>query len=106
VLSPFLGVLGAFMTGSNTNSNVTMGLLQVETALALGLPPVLIAAAQTVGGSIGAGVSPDKAVIGSAVAGTPGREAAIARRALPYALVTTGIVGLQILALVTFGAAR
>jgi lactate permease len=106
VLSPFLGVLGAFMTGSNTNSNVTMGLLQVETALALGLPPVLIAAAQTVGGSIGAGVSPDKAVIGSAVAGTPGREAAIARRALPYALVTTGIVGLQVLALVTFGAAR
>jgi lactate permease len=106
VLSPFLGVLGAFMTGSNTSSNVTMGLLQLETALALGLPPVLIAGAQTVGGSIGAGVSPDKAVIGAAVAGTTGREAAIARRALPYALLTTGIVGCEVLALAIVGAAR
>jgi lactate permease len=106
VLSPFLGVLGAFMTGSNTNSNVTMGLLQLETALALGLPPVLIAAAQTVGGSIGAGISPDKAVIGAAVAGTAGREAAIARRALPYGLAITAIIGIEVLALAMFGAAR
>jgi lactate permease len=106
VLSPFLGVLGAFMTGSNTNSNVTMGLLQLETALALGVPPVLIAAAQTVGGSIGAGVSPDKAVIGAAVAGASGREAAIARLALPYGLLMTAMVGCEVLALALFGAAR
>lgn len=103
VLSPFLGVLGAFMTGSNTNSNVTMGLLQLETALALGLPPVLIAAAQTVGGSIGAGISLDKAAIGAAVAGTPGREAAMARRALPYGLLVVGLVGLQVLILIAVG---
>jgi lactate permease len=49
LLSPFLGVLGAFMTGSNTNSNVAMGVLQVQTAAALGLAPALIAAAQSVG---------------------------------------------------------
>jgi lactate permease len=103
LLSPYLGVLGAFMTGSNTNSNVTMGLLQMETAMALGLPAVLIAAAQTVGASIGSGIAPDKAVIGSAVAGTAGREAAIARRALPYGLVTVAIVGIEVLILALIG---
>jgi lactate permease len=36
-LSPFIGALGAFMTGSNTNSNVVFGNLQLETALALGI---------------------------------------------------------------------
>ena len=105
VLAPYLGVLGAFMTGSNTNSNVTMGLLQLETALALGLPPVLIAAAQTVGGALGSGVSPDKAVLGSAVAGTPGREAAITRRAVPYSLVIVGIVGVEVFVLASLGVA-
>ncbi len=106
VLSPYLGVLGAFMTGSNTNSNVTMGLLQLETAIALGLPPVLIAAAQTVGGALGSGVSPDKAVLGAAVAGTTGREAAITRRALPYSLVIVGLVGIEVVVLAALGAAR
>ncbi len=106
ILSPYLGVLGAFMTGSNTNSNVTMGLLQLETAIALGLPPVLIAAAQTVGGSLGSGVSPDKAVLGAAIAGTPGREAVITRRALPYTFVIVGAVGIEVLVLAALGAAR
>ncbi len=97
LLSPFLGVLGAFMTGSNTNSNVAMGVLQVETAVALGLTPALIAAAQSVGGSLGAGVSPDKAAIGASAAGIPGQEAAIMRRALPYALFAAAVVGVEVL---------
>jgi lactate permease len=101
LLSPFLGVLGAFMTGSNTNSNVMMGALQVETAAALGLAPALIAAAQTVGGSLGSGVSPDKAVIGAAVAGITGQEGRISRRAVPYNLLTVAVVGLEVLLLAT-----
>lgn len=99
ILSPFLGVLGAFMTGANTSSNITMGVLQVETAAALGLAPALIAAAQSVGGSLGAGVSPDKAAIGASAAGAPGQEPAITRRALPYALGATALVGVQVLVL-------
>jgi lactate permease len=99
LLSPFLGVQGALMTGSNTNSNVAMGGLQIETAAALGLAPALIAAAQSVGGSLGAGVSPDKAAIGAAAAGTVGQEAVIWRIALPYSLIAAGVVGLEVLAL-------
>ncbi|MBI4213908.1 MAG: L-lactate permease [Chloroflexi bacterium] len=96
LLSPFLGVLGALMTGSNTNSNVAMGALQTETALALGLTPALIAAAQSVGGSLGAGVSPDKAVVGANAAGVPGQEAAILRLALPYSLLAAAAVGVEV----------
>lgn len=97
LLSPLLGVLGSLMTGANTNSNVAMGALQVETAAALGLGPALFAAAQSVGGSLGAGVSPDKAAIGATAAGASGQEAAIVRRALPYALGIAGVVGLEVL---------
>jgi lactate permease len=101
LLSPFLGLLGAFMTGSNTNSNIMMGGLQIETAASLGLATVLIAAAQTVGGSLGSGVSPDKAVIGAAVAGVTGQEGRISRRAVPYGLLAVAVVGIEVLLLAT-----
>jgi lactate permease len=99
LLSPFLGVLGAFMTGSNTNSNVLMGALQKHTADALLLMPALIAAAQTVGGSLGSGVSPDKAVIGASILGVQGQEGAISRRAVPYTLMIVAMVGVEVIIL-------
>ena len=37
LFAPFVGTLGAFMTGSNANSNVVFGALQQETAALLGL---------------------------------------------------------------------
>ena len=37
VVSPFIGALGAFITGSNNNSNVLFGVLQMNTAQLLGL---------------------------------------------------------------------
>ncbi len=36
VVSPWIGALGAFMTGSNTNSNVVFSALQMRTAELLG----------------------------------------------------------------------
>jgi lactate permease len=63
-LSPFIGTLGAFMTGSNTNSNVVFGQLQQETALVLALSVPLILAAQTTGGAIGSLFAPAKVIVG------------------------------------------
>jgi len=51
--APFIGALGAFMTGSNTNSNVIFAGLQQQVASLLGLSPLIILAAQTTGGAIG-----------------------------------------------------
>ena len=94
-LAPYLGVLGAFITGSNTNSNIMFGPLQLQTAQALGVSAILISAAQSIGGSLGAGISPDKSVIGGAVTGLAGKEDRIMRQALPYALVATLAVGIE-----------
>ncbi len=63
-LSPFIGALGAFMTGSNTNSNVVFGELQQQTALVLALSVPLILAVQTTGGAIGSLFAPAKVIVG------------------------------------------
>ena len=74
IFSPYIGVLGAFMTGSNTNSNAMFGALQVETAAALGIGLVTIAATQSIGGSLGSSVAMSKVMAGTAVVGLGGRE--------------------------------
>ncbi len=97
VASPFIGLLGAFVTGSNTNSNVMFGPLQLYAARALALSTLLVAAAQTLGGSIGSGVAPDKALIGASVLGGEVREGEVMRRALPYGVFGVLLVGIEVL---------
>ncbi len=97
VASPFVGAFGAFATGSSTNSNVMFGPLQLYAARALAISPVLVAAAQTLGGATGSGVAPDKALIGVSVVGKGLREGDVMRQALPYALVIVLLIGLEAL---------
>lgn len=95
--SPFIGLLGAFVTGSNTNSNVMFGPLQLYASRALALSTLLVAAAQTLGGSIGSGVAPDKALIGVSVVGQGSQEGEVMRQALPYGLLCVLVIGLEVL---------
>jgi lactate permease len=62
--APFIGALGAFMTGSNTNSNVIFGDLQQSVAALVGVSPLIILAAQTAGGAIGSAFAPAKIIVG------------------------------------------
>ncbi len=97
-LSPFIGALGAFMTGSNTNSNVVFGQLQQQTALALGRSVAIILAAQTAGGAIGSSFAPAKVIVGSST--VPGaNEGSVLRYALLSGLAILGIIGLIALVL-------
>ncbi len=102
VLSPYVGVLGAFMTGSNTNSNAMFGLLQVEAAKALDIGQVTIAGAQTVGGSIGSSVAPAKVLVAAALTGLAGRESEILRLAILYVLGLVLLVGLETIIITKF----
>ncbi len=52
-VAPYIGVLGAFVSGSNTVSNTLFAALQFDTARLLALSPVLVVALQSVGGAIG-----------------------------------------------------
>jgi len=70
----WIGALGAFMTGSNTNSNVLFGLLQTRTAELLGYSLPLVLAAQTAGGAVGSIFAPTKIVVGASTAGMAGQE--------------------------------
>lgn len=102
LFSPYIGVLGCFMTGSNTNSNVMFGALQVETALTLGISPLIIASVQSIGGSLGSAIAPAKVLIGSSLVGLVGREHEVMRKAIPYCLIIVFLVGLEALIAVLF----
>jgi lactate permease len=53
VVSPFIGLFGAFIAGSSTISNLLFSSIQVETALILGFSPILGLALQAVGSAAG-----------------------------------------------------
>ncbi len=94
-LSPFIGALGSFMTGSNTNSNVVFGQLQQQTALALQLVVPIILAAQTAGGAMGGTFAPAKVIVGCST--VPGADdSRVLKLATLYSLTILVGVGLII----------
>ena len=74
LISPFIGVLGSFVSGSATISMNLFANLQYDTALVLGLPVACIVAMQCVGAAIGNMVCINNAVAASATIGTTGKE--------------------------------
>jgi lactate permease len=105
ILSPYIGMLGSFITGSNTNSNVMFGALQMETAHALGIGVVTLASTQSIGGSIGSAIAPAKLLVGTSIVGLAGQEGSVMRKVLPYCVLIVLLVGIQAwLAVYIFGA--
>jgi len=82
--APWIGALGAFMTGSTTNSNVVFGALQLRTAQLLGYSAAVILAGQTAGASLGSAMAPAKVVVGASTAGMAGKEGDVLRKLLVY----------------------
>jgi lactate permease len=100
VLAPMVGVLGTFVTGSATASNVLFTDLQVATADALDLPLLPMVGAQGYGAAIGNVVCPHNIVAAGATVGLTGGEGDVLRRtllpALGYAIVGGVIVLLMV----------
>jgi lactate permease len=93
VVAPFVGVLGAFMTGSNTSSNILFGAFQREVAAVLGVSTWIVASLQTAGGAIGNAISPMNVALGTGVTKIVGKEGEIIRKALGYTLLMALLVG-------------
>jgi lactate permease len=87
VIAPWIGGLGAFMTGSNTNSNVVFGALQQRMAELLGYSVAVILAAQTAGAGLASVLAPTKIVVGTSTAGMAGREGEVMRSPIGYAVL-------------------
>ena len=94
LVAPFIGTLGAFMTGSNANSNVVFGALQQETANLLALSVPVILAGQTAGGSLGSVLAPAKIIVGCSTVGLGGQEAPVIKRMLLLGLIPVIFVSL------------
>ncbi|MCB2209362.1 L-lactate permease [bacterium] len=93
-VAPFIGALGAFITGSNSNSNVLFAGLQQNAAALMNLSVPLIVSAQTAGAALGSVLAPAKVIVGCSTVGLAGEEGAVMRKLLGYGAVTVGSVAL------------
>jgi L-lactate permease len=98
VLFPFfaawLGMIGVFLTGSDTSSNTLFGPLQATTAKLSGLDPVLMAATNSSAGVMGKMISPQNLSVGAAGVGAVGREGEILAKVIVHSLILTTLMGI------------
>ncbi len=99
LISPLIGMLGAFATGSNNNSNVLFASLQEGIALILKLSPGIIVSAQTTGGALGSMIAPAKIIVGLSTVNLQGHDGEVLRKTIPYGLAIGLAMGLVTLIL-------
>jgi lactate permease len=101
VLYPFfgtlLGWLGVALTGSDTASNVLFGGLQKITSEQLGLPPILMAAANSSGGVMGKMIDAQSIVVASTATNWFGHEGSILRYVFLHSIVLACLVGVLVM---------
>jgi lactate permease len=100
LLAPFVGMLGTFVTGSATTSNILFSDFQLATARALGLPAVPVLGAQGFGAAVGNIVCPHNIIAAGATVALAGQEGKVLRRTLGPALLYAALGGVLALLLV------
>ncbi len=103
LVAPFVGVLGTFITGSATASNILFGTLQAVTAADLGIPALTVLAAQDTGAAMGNMICPHNIIAGGATVGLGGREGEVLRRTLWPGLVYSLLAGGVALGFIALG---
>ena len=97
LIAPLIGVLGAFMSGSNTVSNILFAGLQFQTASIVKMSPVLIVALQNIGGAAGNMICVNNVVSVCSTTGTLGNEGKIIKtNAVPclvFCLISICVLG-------------
>ncbi|GHC24878.1 L-lactate permease [Kushneria pakistanensis] len=86
LISPVIGWLGVFITGSVVNNNVLFAHLQAVTAGQIGTSQTLLVAANTAGGVMAKVVSPQSIAIAAGAVGLVGHESDIMRATLRFSL--------------------
>ena len=94
LVSSFIGLLGAFITGSNTNSNILFGSFQEIAADTLGYSTAIICAVHSIGASIGGAIGPTTVALGVTAAQIQGREVLVYRKTLIPILTSEVILGI------------
>jgi lactate permease len=90
--APVLGWLGVFLTGSDTSSNALFCKLQYNSAVAIGVDPVVTVAANISGGVTGKMISPQSIAIGATAVDLVGKEADLFRFTAKHSFIMLLIV--------------
>ncbi|MBE0476134.1 MAG: L-lactate permease [Coriobacteriia bacterium] len=92
-LANLIGVLGAFMTSSNTASNILFTPLQQQTAAAAGLSEAAVLSGQMSGAAVGNSIAPANVVLGTSTAQISGREGDVLKYTLVWAMAVSVLIG-------------
>ncbi len=92
--SAVVGWLGVFLTGSDTSANALFGNLQVVTANALGLNPVLTASVNSAAGVMGKMISVQSIAVAVAATGmSAADESRLFRFTIKHSLLLMAVMG-------------
>ncbi|KSU85408.1 lactate permease [Fictibacillus enclensis] len=91
-VSPILGWLGVFLTGSDTSANLLFSSLQKITANQVGMDPILAIAANSSGGVTGKMISPQSIAVACAAVGLGGKESDLLRFTIKHSIILLLII--------------
>lgn len=94
LISPLIGAVGGFVTGSGTSTCVLFGGLQAKTAQNLGISSAWMAAANVLGGGLGKMICPQSIAIGASAINKSGSESKILGSVFKYFLCYVVIAGI------------
>ena len=94
LFAPLIGILGSFVTGSATASNILFGGFQVATAQQLGFSVLGMMATQGYGATIGNIISPHNIFAASTTVQLVGREGEVMRQTAGFAVAYAVLGGL------------
>lgn len=96
LISPLLGALGTFVTGSDTSANLLFGSLQTQVASSIGVSEYWLAASNTTGAALGKMISPQSIAVAASATDLVGREGDILKQTCKYCLVLVSLLGIMI----------
>ena len=97
LIAPFLGLLGGFVSGSETSSIAMLTDLHLQTAERIGANGLLVAAASGIGGGLASAISPAKLQNASASIDRIGEESQVIRKTIMIALAITAVCAVMAL---------
>jgi lactate permease len=97
LIAPYLGLLGGFVSGSETSSIAMFTSLHLSIAEKIGVSGLVIAAASGIGGGLASVISPAKLQNASAAIDRIGEEAGVLRVTFVISLIITAIAALMTL---------
>jgi len=101
-VAPLIGILGAFISGSNTVSDIMFGGLQLNAAKEVGMPIISTLALQAVGGAAGNMICVHNVVAVLTTVGLVGHEGKVIRNNIKICIVYGLIAGLLAMIIIKF----